>query len=149
MICRTDSHACRLLGSTQTTCFRMCKKQVFTIACSLPSLRVMAIAPARRFLQSGSVLGTLWYPTAVPENPSAFCFLASVRECPVKLLDASDGRVNPSISFCWVFSQALAPCSFVLPTKSSTIERGKLHRIVWYLITQFLSRVFSGVSLQS
>ncbi|KAF8583854.1 hypothetical protein K439DRAFT_1617196 [Ramaria rubella] len=52
------------------------------------------LAPARRFVQSGNILETLWYPTAIPEDPSTFCFLASVRECPVKLLDASDGRVH-------------------------------------------------------
>lgn len=46
------------------------------------------------FEQPAAILDFLWYPTASPWNPPSFCFLASVRECPVKLLDASDGRVS-------------------------------------------------------
>ena len=44
-------------------------------------------------MQPGPILDYAWYPTASPANPAAFCFVASVRETPVKLLDASDGRV--------------------------------------------------------
>jgi hypothetical protein len=44
------------------------------------------------------VLDFVWYPTASPRDPASFCFVASVRECPVKLLDASDGRVSPWFS---------------------------------------------------
>jgi len=46
------------------------------------------------FRQPSPVLDYVWYPTATPMDPASFCFMASVRECPVKLLDASDGRVN-------------------------------------------------------
>ncbi|KAH9022745.1 hypothetical protein EDB83DRAFT_2658841 [Lactarius deliciosus] len=35
-----------------------------------------------------------WYPHATPRNASSFCFIASVRESPMHLLDASDGRVS-------------------------------------------------------
>jgi hypothetical protein len=50
---------------------------------------------ARIFNQPAPILDFVWYPTASPQNPASFCFIASVRECPVKLLDASDGRVSP------------------------------------------------------
>ena len=43
------------------------------------------------------------------DNPATFCFLASVRECPVKLLDASDGRVSPLLYIyilCWMVQEA-------------------------------------------
>lgn len=49
----------------------------------------------RVFPQPGPILDYIWYPTATPHDPASFCFVASVRECPVKLLDASDGRVRP------------------------------------------------------
>ena len=48
----------------------------------------------KEFKQPENILGAIWYPTAVPDEPSGYCFLASVRESPVKLLDASDGRVS-------------------------------------------------------
>ncbi|KAH9834603.1 uncharacterized protein C8Q71DRAFT_838093 [Rhodofomes roseus] len=51
---------------------------------------------ARVFRQQGPILDYVWYPSASTGNPAAFCFLASVRECPVKLLDASDGRLRAS-----------------------------------------------------
>jgi hypothetical protein len=41
----------------------------------------------KEFLQAAPVLDFVWYPTASPRNPASFCFVASVRECPVKLLD--------------------------------------------------------------
>ena len=45
------------------------------------------------FPQPAPILDFLWYPAATPHDPASFCFLSSVRECPVKLIDASDGRV--------------------------------------------------------
>ncbi|KAJ7191718.1 WD40-repeat-containing domain protein [Mycena pura] len=51
---------------------------------------------ARAVSQPGPILDYAWYPTASPANPAAFCFVASVRETPVKLLDASDGRLRAS-----------------------------------------------------
>lgn len=45
------------------------------------------------FPQAAPVLDFAWYPAATPNDPASYCFVTSVRECPVKLLDASDGRV--------------------------------------------------------
>ena len=49
---------------------------------------------ARSFCQPAPILDFIWYPMATPLDPASFCLVASVRECPVKLLDASDGRVR-------------------------------------------------------
>ncbi|ESK93182.1 guanyl nucleotide binding protein [Moniliophthora roreri MCA 2997] len=46
--------------------------------------------------QPAPIIDFLWYPTASSRNPSSFCFVSSVRECPVKLLDASNGRLRAS-----------------------------------------------------
>jgi hypothetical protein len=54
---------------------------------------------ARSFCQPAPILDFIWYPTATPLDPASFCFVASVRECPVKLLDALDGRVRFLISY--------------------------------------------------
>lgn len=52
---------------------------------------------SRTFRQPSAILDFIWYPTASPRDPASFCFVASVRECPVKLLDASDGRVSEPV----------------------------------------------------
>ncbi|KAH9851206.1 WD40-repeat-containing domain protein [Lenzites betulinus] len=46
--------------------------------------------------QSAPILDYAWYPAASIRNPASFCLVASIRECPVKLLDASDGRLRAS-----------------------------------------------------
>ena len=48
----------------------------------------------RYLKQPSPIVDYAWYPSASVNNPATFCFLASVRECPVKLLDGSDGRVS-------------------------------------------------------
>ncbi|KAJ3920129.1 WD40-repeat-containing domain protein [Lentinula edodes] len=48
------------------------------------------------FCQSAPIVDFAWYPAATSSDPATFCFLASVRECPVKLLDVSDGRLRAS-----------------------------------------------------
>ncbi|KAF8868077.1 WD40-repeat-containing domain protein, partial [Mucidula mucida] len=48
--------------------------------------------------QSAPILDFAWYPGASSSTPATYCFAASVRECPVKLLDAADGlRASYSI----------------------------------------------------
>ncbi|KAI9511442.1 WD40 repeat-like protein [Russula earlei] len=48
------------------------------------------------FPRPAPILDFAWYPRATPRDPSSFCFVASVRESPVQLLDASDGRLRAS-----------------------------------------------------
>jgi len=48
------------------------------------------------FPRAAPILDFAWYPRATPRDPSSFCFVASVRESPVQLLDASDGRLRAS-----------------------------------------------------
>ncbi|KAF8147684.1 WD40-repeat-containing domain protein [Crassisporium funariophilum] len=67
--------------------------------------------PSRIFTQSSPILDFLWYPTATPQDPAAYCFVASVRECPVKLLDASDGRLRASYRIVDHRERQIAPHS--------------------------------------
>ena len=48
---------------------------------------------SQSLVQPSPILDYIWYPFATPLDPASYCFLASVRECPIKLMDASDGRV--------------------------------------------------------
>ncbi|THU82652.1 WD40 repeat-like protein [Dendrothele bispora CBS 962.96] len=52
--------------------------------------------PTRTFTQPAPIVDFAWYPTATPRDAASFCFVASVRDCPVKLLDAQDGRLRAS-----------------------------------------------------
>ena len=59
-----------------------------------PSNRSYAVADPI-FRQPAPVLDFTWYPGASITNPALYCLVASVRESPVKLLDATSGKVSP------------------------------------------------------
>ncbi|KZT68588.1 hypothetical protein DAEQUDRAFT_727712 [Daedalea quercina L-15889] len=69
------------------------------------------LTSARVFQQQSPILDYTWYPSASRNNPAAFCFVASVRECPVKLLDASDGRLRASYGIVDHRERQIAPHS--------------------------------------
>lgn len=82
----------------------------------------MKLYPSKVFNQAAPILDFIWFPTATPHDPASFCFVASVRECPVKLLDASDGRVSSQF---WRYICAWSLESSAHRIKSSIIERGR------------------------
>ncbi|KAI0302283.1 hypothetical protein B0F90DRAFT_1816499 [Multifurca ochricompacta] len=63
------------------------------------------------FPQAAPILDFIWYPRATPRDPSSFCFVASVRESPVRLLDASDGRLRASYKIVDHRERQIAPHS--------------------------------------
>jgi hypothetical protein len=73
-----------------------CQKKRQSLTNSIAN--TIATAPKRDIRQSGPILDYLWFPSASAYNPPTFCFVASVRDCPVKLLDASNGRVGQTHS---------------------------------------------------
>ncbi|KAG1836525.1 hypothetical protein DFJ58DRAFT_818377, partial [Suillus subalutaceus] len=68
----------------------------------------------RTFSQSSVVVNFAWYPGASSSNAPAYCFVASVRDCPVKLLDASDGRLRASYQIIDHRERFIAPHSLAL-----------------------------------
>ncbi|WVR04557.1 hypothetical protein IAU60_001564 [Kwoniella sp. DSM 27419] len=50
--------------------------------------------PARSTPQPDAIHSTLWYPSASTHTPETFCFVASIRDTPVRLIDANDGRIR-------------------------------------------------------
>ncbi|KAF8761248.1 WD40 repeat-like protein [Rhizoctonia solani] len=46
--------------------------------------------------QPAPILSTAWFPAASSSDPASFCLVAAVRDTPIKLFDASDGRVRAS-----------------------------------------------------
>jgi hypothetical protein len=61
------------------------------------------------FPQSAAILASAWYPSATSKAPASYCFAASVRDCPVKLIDASSGRVT--LTYLSSFLTSLAELS--------------------------------------
>ncbi|KAH7333735.1 WD40-repeat-containing domain protein [Rhizoctonia solani] len=54
------------------------------------------IKPRISLLQPAPILSTAWFPTASALDPASYCFVAAIRDTPIKLFDASDGRVRAS-----------------------------------------------------
>ncbi|KAJ1300575.1 hypothetical protein OPQ81_002229 [Rhizoctonia solani] len=46
--------------------------------------------------QPAPILSTAWFPTASASDPASYCFVKAIRDTPIKLIDASDGRVRAS-----------------------------------------------------
>jgi hypothetical protein len=76
----------------------------------------VAIAAPRTFPQPDSVNTALWYPSASRVAPETFCFVASVRDAPVRLVGASDGRIRASYPIVDHQERFVAPHSFAFNT---------------------------------
>lgn len=63
---------------------------------SVPQIPVN-LSFTRPLPQPSPILDFAWYPLATVQDPASFCFVASVRDTPVRLVDAGDGRVSASI----------------------------------------------------
>ncbi|KAJ7171274.1 WD40-repeat-containing domain protein [Mycena filopes] len=74
--------------------------------------------------QSAAILDYVWYPTASPANPASFCFVASIRETPVKLLDASDGRLRASYRIVDHRERQIAPHSLAFNLSATKLYCG-------------------------
>ncbi|TFK19466.1 hypothetical protein FA15DRAFT_648298 [Coprinopsis marcescibilis] len=69
------------------------------------------LKPTISIPQPGPVVATQWFPAASKENPAAYCLVASVRDTPVKLLDASNGRLRASYPIVDHRERQIAPQS--------------------------------------
>ncbi|RPD63475.1 hypothetical protein L227DRAFT_591942 [Lentinus tigrinus ALCF2SS1-6] len=79
---------------------------------------------SRRLTQSSPILDYTWYPSATIRDPASFCFVASVRECPVKLLDAFDGRLRASYRIVDHRERQIAPHSVAFNTGANRLYCG-------------------------
>ncbi|KIJ12311.1 hypothetical protein PAXINDRAFT_118179 [Paxillus involutus ATCC 200175] len=56
----------------------------------------ISLTYAKTFAQPAPIVDFTWYPGASRHNLPSYCFVATVRECPMKLLDGKDGRLRAS-----------------------------------------------------
>ncbi|KAF8271027.1 WD40 repeat-like protein [Lactarius quietus] len=78
----------------------------------------------RVFPQAAPILDFIWYPRATPRDASSFCFVASVRESPVRLLDASDGRLRASYKIVDHRERQIAPSSLAFNVAADKLYCG-------------------------
>ncbi|KAI5900493.1 uncharacterized protein SCHCODRAFT_02608063, partial [Schizophyllum commune H4-8] len=74
--------------------------------------------------QPAPILDFAWYPGATAHSPATHCFVASVRECPVKLLDASSGRLRASYKIVDHRERQIAPHSLAFNLSAQRIYCG-------------------------
>ncbi|KAL1762101.1 WD40-repeat-containing domain protein [Schizophyllum commune] len=80
--------------------------------------------PSTIFPQPAPILDFAWYPGATAQSPATHCFVASVRECPVKLLDANSGRLRASYKIVDHRERQIAPHSLAFNMSASRIYCG-------------------------
>ncbi|KAI9459342.1 hypothetical protein HD554DRAFT_2136882 [Boletus coccyginus] len=89
-----------------------------------PSSASPSLVHAKTFAQPAPVVDFTWYPGASQHNPPAFCFVASVRDCPVKLLDGRDGRLRASYPIVDHRERYVAPHSLAFNLPSDRLYCG-------------------------
>ncbi|WWC59351.1 uncharacterized protein I303_101903 [Kwoniella dejecticola CBS 10117] len=50
----------------------------------------------KAFEQPDAIHSTAWYPSASTATPETLCFVASIRDTPIRLIDGNDGRIRAS-----------------------------------------------------
>ncbi|KAM6497609.1 hypothetical protein JOM56_005557 [Amanita muscaria] len=82
------------------------------------------IQPRASFRQPSPILDFLWYPSASLHNPASYCFVASVRECPVRLFEAFTGRLRASYKIIDHCERQVAPHSMSFNPTASRLYCG-------------------------
>ncbi|KAF7304583.1 hypothetical protein HMN09_00861400 [Mycena chlorophos] len=83
-----------------------------------------AAAAQTTLAQPAPIVDYAWYPHASASTPASFCFAASVREAPVKLLDASDGRLRASYPIVDHRERQIAPHSLAFDPSGTRLYCG-------------------------
>ncbi|KAJ7606634.1 WD40-repeat-containing domain protein, partial [Roridomyces roridus] len=112
----------RFSGSGSIRAQRVSSFKSGVISCSLGEDE--ANLNPHTFTQPAPILDYAWFPTASVTSPATFCFVASVRETPVKLLDASDGRLRASYRIVDHRERQIAPHSLAFNLSATRLYCG-------------------------
>ncbi|RXK39047.1 hypothetical protein M231_03671 [Tremella mesenterica] len=74
--------------------------------------------------QPDAVLGAIWYPSASSLTPETYCFTVSVRDTPVRLVDATTGLVRASYPIVDHREQFVGPHSMAFNTSATKLYCG-------------------------
>ncbi|OCF40921.1 hypothetical protein I317_05280 [Kwoniella heveanensis CBS 569] len=76
------------------------------------------------FEQPDAIHSTLWYPLASAHSPETYCFVTSIRDTPVRLVDASDGRIRATYPIIDHRERFIAPHSLAFNPTASKLYCG-------------------------
>jgi len=79
---------------------------------------------ARSFRMADALLSTCWFPYSSCNDPSRYCFVAAVKDHPIQLLDASDGRIRASYPIVDHRERMVAPHSMIFSDDGTTLFAG-------------------------
>ncbi|KAK4689831.1 telomerase Cajal body protein 1, partial [Tremellales sp. Uapishka_1] len=130
----TTVDACELSSQVKANFFRHARwspdgSAILTTA-EDRALRVYHTSPVdpepvpRTINQPDSIHSTLWYPTASAISPETFCFVASVRDTPLRLLDANDGRIRAAYPIIDHRERFIAPHSLAFNSTATKLYCG-------------------------
>ncbi|OAV96126.1 hypothetical protein PTTG_02147 [Puccinia triticina 1-1 BBBD Race 1] len=80
--------------------------------------------PTRNFPMADALLSTCWFPYSSSTDPSRYCFVAAVKDHPIHLLDASDGRIRASYPIVDHRERMVAPHSMLFSDDGTTLFAG-------------------------
>lgn len=102
-----------------------CENRSFQLVHPSPGERGnITLNHTRTLCQPSPIVDFLWYPCASRHNPATYCFIASVRECPVKLLDGNDGRLRASYPIVDHRERQIAPHSLLFSPTADKLYCG-------------------------
>ncbi|KAH7882011.1 hypothetical protein F5I97DRAFT_1988288 [Phlebopus sp. FC_14] len=103
--------------------------QMFSSIAANEQAPAISLSHSLTLPQPAAIVDFAWYPGASLHRPSSFCFVASVRECPVKLLDGKDGRLRASYTIVDHRERQIAPhsLSFNLQANKRTNSEIRLY----------------------
>ncbi|PLW33176.1 hypothetical protein PCASD_13137 [Puccinia coronata f. sp. avenae] len=80
--------------------------------------------PTRNFRMADALLSTCWFPYSSIHDPSRYCFVAAVKDHPIHLLDANDGRIRASYPIIDHRERMVAPHSMLISDDGTTLFAG-------------------------
>ncbi|KAI0310854.1 hypothetical protein OF83DRAFT_1252248 [Amylostereum chailletii] len=92
--------------------------------CENRSLQYLDFLSKNIFPQAASIVDFAWFPRATIHDPASFCFVSSVREAPVQLCDASDGRLRASYRIVDHRERQIAPHSLAFNSSADKLYCG-------------------------
>jgi len=103
-----------------------CENRSFEVLNVPPEYTAGPSTPSQQrvFKQPSPILDFSWFPAASSKDPATFCYVASVRECPVKLLDAEDGRLRASYKIVDHRERFIAPHSLAFNMTAARLYCG-------------------------
>ncbi|ORY27763.1 hypothetical protein BCR39DRAFT_537048 [Naematelia encephala] len=85
--------------------------RVFDTPTSSDNVAGPSVSSPRTFAQPDAIHATAWFPSATVLASETFCFAASIRDTPVRLVDATDGRIRATYPIIDHRERMIAPHS--------------------------------------